>query len=185
MKILDRLGACDWLSGLIVGNDKPNEFVRTAVYGAIALMSQSWRFKDNHYVRLTFRTGKDNSDACGRLYYDYLAIFRFARNAVSVRWWHDASDEMCGQSVHQHGRLGYSPEKHQCFKAFVEDVEGHVSLGRISGYAYRLGGTVISGGVSEESVQTSDESASPKRGLACVDLGDAAEEFNKLAKQMW
>lgn len=182
---LDRIGICDWLNGLIAGNDKPNEFVRAAVYGAIALVSQPWRFKDSHCVRLTFRDGEDNSDACGRLYYDYLAIFRFTRNAVSVRWWHDASDEMCGQSVHQHGRLCYSPEKHQCFNAFVEDVEDRVSLGRISGYAYRLGGTVISGGTDEESLQSTNESASTKQSLAGVDLGDAVEEFDKLAKQMW
>ena len=184
MQALDRMGICDWLIGLIAGNDKPNEFVRTAVYGAIALISQPCRFKNSHYVQLIFRDGEDNSDACGRLYCDYLAIFRFARNAVSVRWWHDASDEMCEQSVHRHGRFSYSPEKHQCFDAFVEDVEDHVSLGRISGFAYRLGGTVISGGMDEESSQSIDESASPKQELACVDLGDAAEEFDKLAKQM-
>lgn len=180
--MIDRIGICDWLVRLLA--DATCDDVRRAIFGAVALVSQPKRFCDSHYVRLEFLDGEDNGDASGHLYCEYRCTMRITKNAVAVKWRHDAADSICESSSHEKGWMCYQAGKYPSFKAFVEDVDGKVIIGKIVGYAYRLGGSMSKGeaGGFVESMGGDGRGVSV---LESVDLGDAEEEFVRLAAQMW
>lgn len=179
---MDRLGICAWLVHLLFHED--NEDVRLAIYGAIAIMRVPSHFRERHCVRLEFAHGHDHSDASGQLYDEHRCEVRFSRNAVTARWWHDAADSICGLSVHEKGRLQYNPEKYQNFQSFIEALEDKMIIGKIVKCDCRLGSQGVRG-ISRKDVAKSGSAASTISADGEVDLGDAEEEFKRLASQMW